>query len=108
MAEYFGLFVKYIPLLLLGLKNTIIIAIGGVALGTLLGIVLCLTTMGGLYSDKEARVYDNDKHVIPGLYAAGNIQGNRFALKYPFKLSGASHAMAMFYGHVAGENVAGK
>ena len=71
-----------------------------------MGIGLCLTTMGGLYSDKEARVYDNDKHVIPGLYAAGNIQGNRFAVKYPFEFSGASHAMAMFYGHVAGENVA--
>ena len=71
-----------------------------------MGIGLCLTMMGGLYSDKEARVYDNDKHVIPGLYAAGNIQGNRFAVKYPFKLSGASRAMAMFYGHVAGENIA--
>lgn len=35
MAEYVELFVKYIPLLLLGLKNTIIIAVGGVALGTL-------------------------------------------------------------------------
>ena len=71
-----------------------------------MGIGLCLTTMGGLYSDCEARVYNNDKKVIPGLYAAGNCQGNRFAVKYPFKLSGASHAMAMFYGYVAGKNAA--
>ncbi len=71
-----------------------------------MGIGLCLTTMGGLYSDNEARVYNNDKHVIAGLYACGNIQGNRFAVKYPFKLSGASHAMAMYYGYVAGKNAA--
>ncbi len=71
-----------------------------------MGIGLCLTTMGGLYSDNEARVYDNDKHAIPGLYACGNIQGNRFAVKYPFKLSGASHAMAMYYGYIAGQNAA--
>ena len=70
------------------------------------GIGLCLTTMGGLFSDSDARVYNNDKFVIPGLYACGNVQGNRFAVKYPFKLSGASHAMAMYYGYVAGKNVA--
>lgn len=71
-----------------------------------MGIGLCLTTMGGLYSDNDARVYNNDKRVIPGLFACGNIQGNRFAVKYPFKLSGASHAMAMYYGYVAGKNAA--
>ena len=71
-----------------------------------MGIGLCLTTMGGLYSDNDARVYNNDKKIIPGLYACGNIQGNRFAVKYPFKLSGASHGMAMYYGYVAGQNVA--
>lgn len=58
MAEYFELFVKYIPLLLLGLKNTIIIAVGGVALGTLLGIVLCLMSLskGGILR-RVANVY---------------------------------------------------
>ena len=58
MAEYFGLFVKYIPLLLLGLKNTIIIAIGGVALGTLLGIILCLMSLSkGAVLRRVANVY---------------------------------------------------
>ena len=58
MTEYFELFVKYIPLLLLGLKNTIIIAVGGVALGTLLGIVLCLMSLskGGILR-RVANVY---------------------------------------------------
>ena len=44
--------------------------------------------------------------MIPGLYASGNIQAAASAIKYPFRLSGHSHAMAMFYGKVAGENAA--
>lgn len=46
MAEYFALFAKYFPLLLMGLKNTVIIAIGGVILGTVLGIILCMLSIG--------------------------------------------------------------
>lgn len=45
MADYFSLFAKYLPLLLKGLQNTIIIAIGGVILGTILGIVLCILSI---------------------------------------------------------------
>ena len=71
-----------------------------------MGIGLCLTTMGGLSSDEKAHVLTPDHQVIPGLYACGNIQGDRFAVKYPFKLAGASHAMAMYYGYVAGTNAA--
>lgn len=71
-----------------------------------MGIGLCLTTMGGLLSDEHAHVLDTDHQVIPGLYVSGNSQGGRFAVKYPFKLSGASHAMAMYYGYVAGTNAA--
>ena len=70
------------------------------------GIGLALTTMGGLASDEYAHVIGTDRQVIPGLYVSGNIQGDRFAVKYPFKLSGASHAMAMYYGYVAGKNAA--
>ncbi len=58
MAEYVELFVKYIPLLLLGLKNTIIIAVGGVALGTLLGIILCLMSLSkGRVLRRVANIY---------------------------------------------------
>ena len=70
------------------------------------GIGLCLTTMGGLASDEYAHVISTERQVIPGLYVAGNSQGDRFAVKYPFKLSGASHAMAMYYGYVAGQSAA--
>ena len=73
----------------------------------LTGPALCLVVIGGgLESDKEAHVLDRERRVIPGLYASGNIQGNRFAIKYPFKLGGASHCTAMFYGYVAGQNAA--
>ena len=47
---------------------------------------------------------DADRNVIPGLYVAGNIQGNRFATEYPIGLKGVSHSMAMYYGYVAGKN----
>ena len=57
-----------------------------------MGMGLCLCTMGGLSSDEEAHVLDTDHEVIPGLYVSGNAQGDRFAVKYPFKLSGTSHA----------------
>ena len=71
-----------------------------------MGIGLCLTTMGGLSSDEYARVLGTNRNPIAGLYVSGNSQGDRFAVKYPFKLSGASHAMALYYGKVAGENAA--
>jgi succinate dehydrogenase/fumarate reductase flavoprotein subunit len=71
------------------------------------GNAYCLVIIGGgLESDKEAHVLDKERNIIPGLYAAGNIQGNRFAVKYPFKLGGASHCLAMFYGYIAGQNAA--
>lgn len=71
-----------------------------------MGVGLCLTTMGGLSSDEYAHVISTERKPIPGLYVSGNSQGDRFAVKYPFKLSGASHAMALYYGKVAGENAA--
>ena len=55
-----------------------------------MGVGLCLVMMGGLESNQNAQVLDLERQVI----------------KYPFRLSGHSHAMAMFYGKVAGENAA--
>jgi predicted oxidoreductase len=70
------------------------------------GVAPMLTSMGGLMSDEEARVYDNDGKIIPGMYVAGNIQGSRFAFQYPmYPGSGVGHSMTMFYGYVAGKNV---
>lgn len=68
-----------------------------------------LVCIGGLESDEDCHVFDNNRAMIPGLYAAGNIQGNRYAVQYPIALKGASHSMALYYGYVAGKNaVAGK
>ena len=68
-------------------------------------VALCLVIIGGLESDENCHVYDTDRNAIPGLYAAGNIQGSRFASEYPITLKGVSHSMAMFYGYIAGKNV---
>jgi len=65
---------------------------------------MMLVCPGGLISDEDCHVYDNDGKVIPGLYAAGNIQGSRYAVAYPIALKGISHSLCMFYGYVAGKN----
>ena len=65
---------------------------------------LLLVCIGGLESDENCHTYDADRNVIPGLYVAGNVQGNRFATEYPIGLKGVSHSMAMYYGYVAGKN----
>ena len=65
---------------------------------------LLLVCIGGHESDEDCHTFDADRNVIPGLYVAGNIQGNRFATEYPIGLKGVSHSMAMYYGYVAGKN----
>ena len=65
---------------------------------------LLLVCIGGRESDEDCHTFDADRNVIPGLYVAGNIQGNRFATEYPIGLKGVSHSMAMYYGYVAGKN----
>ena len=65
---------------------------------------LLLVCIGGIESDEDCHTFDADRNVIPGLYVAGNIQGNRFATEYPIGLKGVSHSMAMYYGYVAGKN----
>jgi succinate dehydrogenase/fumarate reductase flavoprotein subunit len=70
------------------------------------GVAPMLTSMGGLMSDKEAHVYDNDGVIIPGIYVAGNIQGSRFAFQYPmYPGTGVGHSITLYYGYVAGKNV---
>lgn len=65
-----------------------------------------LVTMSGLESDEDCHVYNDQLRVIPGLYAAGNVQGNRYAFDYPEVLQGHSVAMAMTFGRIAGRNAA--
>lgn len=70
------------------------------------GCALTLGNLGGLESDEECHVYNTDRELIPGLYAAGATQGGRFAVQYPISLKGLSCGMCMAYGKIAGENAA--
>ena len=67
---------------------------------------IMLTCVGGLESDENCHVYNEDRQIIPGLYACGNVQGDRFAVNYPISLKGLSVGMAQFYGYIAGQNAA--
>ena len=75
------------------------------------GTTVLLVCIGGLESDEECRTFtssvpENPKRdVIPGLYVAGNVQGNRYAVEYPICMRGVSHSMCVYYGYVAGKNV---
>lgn len=62
-----------------------------------------LATVGGLDCDHKCRVLDSERLPIPGLYAAGNIQGGRFPVEYPMTIPGISHSMCTTFGRYAGE-----
>ena len=51
---------------------------------------LLLVCIGGLESDENCHTFDADRNVIPGLYVAGNVQGNRFATEYPIGLKASA------------------
>ena len=70
------------------------------------GCALTLGNLGGLESDEDCHVYNTERELIPGLYAAGATQGGRFAVQYPISLKGLSCGMCMVYGKIAGENAA--
>ena len=56
-------------------------------------------TFGGLKIDKDARVLDTDGHIIPGLYAAGELIGGLFYFNYP---GGTGLMSGAVFGKVAG------
>lgn len=56
-------------------------------------------TFGGLKVDGAARVIDTDGHVIPGLYAAGELVGGLFYFNYP---GGTGLMAGAVFGRVAG------
>ena len=61
-----------------------------------------LVVMGGLETTTKAEVIDQFGNPIPGLYAAGNVQGGRFAMDYPTIVCGISHSICLTYGRIAG------
>lgn len=65
-----------------------------------------IAALGGIQSDEDAHCYDTEGKMIPGLYAAGNVQGNRVAVDYPLTVPGLSHSMALVYGRIAARNLA--
>lgn len=65
-----------------------------------------IAAMGGIESDHEAHVLNDERRAIPGLYVCGNVQGSRFTGEYPMTIPGLSHSMALTYGRIAGENAA--
>ncbi|MCD8212775.1 MAG: FAD-dependent oxidoreductase [Campylobacter sp.] len=69
-----------------------------------MGIAL-LVTLGGLRINENMQVLDNDKHVIPGLYAAGNNSGSFYANDYCVTIAGNSHGRAYTFGYLAGKHI---
>ena len=65
-----------------------------------------LVCVGGLETSVKAEVLDCWGNPIPGLYAAGNCQGGRFAVDYPTIIPGISHSIALTYGRIAGTEAA--
>ena len=65
-----------------------------------------LVVMGGLETTTKAEVIDQFGNPIPGLYAAGNVQGGRFAVDYPTIVCGISHSICLTYGRIAGTECA--
>ena len=70
----------------------------------LAGLLVCCS---GLESDADARCLDVNRAPIPGLYVAGNVQGNRFSIEYPTTVCGVSHSMALTFGYIAAETAVG-
>lgn len=70
------------------------------------GMNVNLVTLVGLIGDEECHVFNENDEIIPGLYVAGNAQGERFSVNYIPTMSGMSHSLAMYYGYVAGKNMA--
>ena len=71
---------------------------------TTMGRATMLVIASGLESDEDCHTYNAERDIIPGLYVAGNAQGDRFAVQYPIAMEGVATSMAIYYGRVAGEN----
>ncbi len=64
-----------------------------------------MVTMGGLLTDGDQNVLDQDMEPIPGLYASGNCCGRRFGQEYFTPIPGVSLAMAIVLGRECGKSV---
>jgi fumarate reductase flavoprotein subunit len=67
-----------------------------------------LVVLGGLNTNMKQQPLDADRKPISGLYLAGNMIGNRFAIEYPVMCAGLSHGLAYVTGRLAGRYAAGE
>jgi fumarate reductase flavoprotein subunit len=67
-----------------------------------------LVVLGGLNTNMKQQPLDADRKPIPGIYLAGNMIGNRFAIDYPVMCAGLSHGLAYVTGRLAGKYAAGE
>jgi fumarate reductase flavoprotein subunit len=65
-----------------------------------------LVVLGGLNTNTRFQPLDKDRQVIPGLYLAGNLVGNRFAVDYPTLAAGLTHGFAWVTGRLTGQYAA--
>ncbi len=65
-----------------------------------------LVVLGGLNTNLQMQPLDASRKVIPGIYLAGNMVGNRFAIDYPVMCAGLSHGLAYVTGRLAGQYAA--
>lgn len=70
-------------------------------------IGMIMDTVGGLLTDENQNVLDDNKDAIPGLIATGNCCGRRFGVQYSTPISGVSIGMAITLGREAGKYAAG-
>lgn len=68
--------------------------------GRMVGMIMC--TSGGLLTDEEQNVLDQNFEPIPGLYATGNSCGCRFGVQYSTPIAGLSNGLAVILGREAG------
>ncbi len=70
---------------------------------------LLLTVMGGLRTDIDMRVCDENDNPIEGLYNVGTMIGDAYANSYNFLIEGHNHGMnCITYGYLTGRLVVGK
>ena len=65
-----------------------------------------LVCLAGLKSDHKGRTYDSEGNIVPGLYVAGNVQGDRIKVAYPTTVPGISHSLELTGGCIAARSVA--
>ncbi len=65
-----------------------------------------LNVHGGMITDTQMRVLDNDNAPIPGLYAVGNVAGGLYGVDYPLLWNGNSHSRALTWAREAVQAIA--